>query len=246
MVVGGVRVVEAQGMDGLLEICGGRWGFGCVGRAGGRGWGVAIWSRVEIFHPYPFQTIIKSCSNVIECSVAKLVKFINTHQLILLVSVLIDESSGIGAKPFEVAFLECVKLVIISSNGDPIQMFIAMPFDNLNLRDSDDSTSGIYIRSRFPIDSKSIELFTFVSPIVMPIELLYGCLETSSRKYSSSTRLMLVHFISSNVGPANNSGVRVSTLSLFITNAEKSKGVSVNSSNDSRGPSSRARLLNQG
>ncbi|GJS88758.1 hypothetical protein Tco_0771394 [Tanacetum coccineum] len=77
---------------------------------------------------------------------------------------------------FEVAFLECVKLVIISSNGDPIQMFVAMPFDNLKLCDSDDSTSRIYITSRFPIDSKSIELFTFASPMVMLIELLCGCL----------------------------------------------------------------------
>nr|GEY11607.1 hypothetical protein [Tanacetum cinerariifolium] len=49
---------------------------------------------------------------------------------------------------------------------------------------------------------------------------------TSSRKYSCSTRLLHDPFVSSNVGPANNSGVRVSILSRFITNAEKSRGVS--------------------
>ncbi|GJT10720.1 hypothetical protein Tco_0857762 [Tanacetum coccineum] len=66
-----------------------------------------------------------------------------------------------------------------------------------------------------------------------------------SKKYFDSTSLLHVPFISSNVGPANNSGVRVSILSRFIINAEKSRGVSISSSNDSRGPSSQARLLNQ-
>ncbi|GJY86812.1 hypothetical protein Tco_0500838 [Tanacetum coccineum] len=46
-------------------------------------------------------------------------------------------------------------------------------------------------------------------------------LQTSSRKYSSSSRLLYDPFINPNVGPANNSGVRVSILSRFITNAEK-------------------------
>ncbi|GKD51989.1 hypothetical protein Tco_1280965 [Tanacetum coccineum] len=40
--------------------------------------------------------------------------------------------------------------------------------------------------------------------------------------------------------------VKVSILSRFIINAEKSRGVSISSSNDSRGPSSRAKFLNQG
>ncbi|GJS72555.1 hypothetical protein Tco_0705396 [Tanacetum coccineum] len=68
----------------------------------------------------------------------------------------------------------------------------------------------------------------------------------SSKKYSSSTRLLHDPFISSNVGPANNSGVRVSTLSRFITNAKKSRGVSISSLNDSRGSSIWAKELSQG
>ncbi|GKA47196.1 hypothetical protein Tco_0740079 [Tanacetum coccineum] len=71
-------------------------------------------------------------------------------------------------------------------------------------------------------------------------------LQTSSRKYSSSTKLLHDPFISSNVGPANNSGVRVSTLSRFITNAEKSRGVSISSLNDSQGSSFQAKVLIQG
>ncbi|GKF49625.1 hypothetical protein Tco_0142876 [Tanacetum coccineum] len=54
---------------------------------------------------------------------------------------------------------------------------------------------------------------------------------TSSRKYSSSTRLLHEPFINSNVGPANNFGVRVSTLSQFNTNAEKSRGQEKSCSN---------------
>ncbi|GJW67687.1 hypothetical protein Tco_0122111 [Tanacetum coccineum] len=59
-------------------------------------------------------------------------------------------------------------------------------------------------------------------------------LQTSSRKYSCSTRLFHDPFISSNVGPANNSEVRVSTLSRFIMNAEKSRGQTKSCSNHDR------------
>ncbi|GJR46661.1 hypothetical protein Tco_1314764 [Tanacetum coccineum] len=65
-------------------------------------------------------------------------------------------------------------------------------------------------------------------------------------KYSSSVKLLHVPFISSNVGPANNSGVSVVTFSRFITKAEKSNVVSVSSSNDSQGSCLLARLLRQG
>nr|GFA66927.1 hypothetical protein [Tanacetum cinerariifolium] len=58
--------------------------------------------------------------------------------------------------------------------------------------------------------------------------------ETSSKKNSSSTRLLYDPFISSYVGPASNSGVKVSTLIRFIRNAEKSTGVSISSSNEVR------------
>ncbi|GJW81156.1 retrovirus-related pol polyprotein from transposon TNT 1-94 [Tanacetum coccineum] len=68
-------------------------------------------------------------------------------------------------------------------------------------------------------------------------------LYTSSQKYSSSVKLLHVPFNSSNVGPANNSGVSVVTFSRFITKANKSNVVSVSSSNDSRGSCLLARLL---
>nr|GEY69321.1 hypothetical protein [Tanacetum cinerariifolium] len=67
-----------------------------------------------------------------------------------------------NAKPFEIAFLEFVELVIISTYSDPIRMLVVMPFDDLKLCDSDDSTFGVDISSRFPIDCKFIKLLTFV------------------------------------------------------------------------------------
>nr|GEU31259.1 hypothetical protein [Tanacetum cinerariifolium] len=70
--------------------------------------------------------------------------------------------------------------------------------------------------------------------------------QTSLKKYSRCTRLLHDPFISSNVGPVNNSRVRVSTLSRFITNAEKSSEVSISSLNESRELSFRSKLLIQG
>ncbi|GKC91669.1 hypothetical protein Tco_1152318 [Tanacetum coccineum] len=119
--------------------------------------------------------IIKSSSNIIECTVTKLVEFINTHQLVLLVFALIDEAYGIGIccigiPAFEIRSIriwlcdvELLLLVIISTNGDPIQMFVAVPFDNLKLCDNNDSTFGVDIMSDFPVSSKSIELLTLAS-----------------------------------------------------------------------------------
>ncbi|GJR62812.1 hypothetical protein Tco_1504974 [Tanacetum coccineum] len=72
---------------------------------------------------------------------------------------------------------------------------------------------------------------------IVPVLVDHSCLPTSLRKYSSSTRLLHEPFINLYVRLANNSGVRVSTLSQFITNAEKSRGVSISSLNDSRGSS---------
>nr|GFB89311.1 hypothetical protein [Tanacetum cinerariifolium] len=68
----------------------------------------------------------------------------------------------LNTKPFEIAFFEFVELVIISTYSDPIQMLVVMPFDDLKLCDSDDSTFGVDISSRFPVKRKSIELLTFV------------------------------------------------------------------------------------
>nr|GFC24518.1 hypothetical protein [Tanacetum cinerariifolium] len=59
--------------------------------------------------------------------------------------------------PFEVAFLELVKLIIVSSHRYPIQVLVVMPLNNLELSDSDDSMLRIHIASRLPFDSKTVE-----------------------------------------------------------------------------------------
>ncbi|GKD14798.1 hypothetical protein Tco_1199205 [Tanacetum coccineum] len=78
----------------------------------------------------------------------------------------------------------------------------------------------------------------------MDITDLQGC--SSLIDQLLPCRLLHDPFISSNVGPTNNSGVRVSTLSWFITNAEKSRGVSISSLIDSPGSSIWAKVLSQG
>nr|GFD18124.1 hypothetical protein [Tanacetum cinerariifolium] len=47
----------------------------------------------QILHLNPLQTIIKGVANIIERPVAKLVKFIDPHQSVFLVLVLVDKSS---------------------------------------------------------------------------------------------------------------------------------------------------------
>nr|GEU57526.1 hypothetical protein [Tanacetum cinerariifolium] len=63
--------------------------------------------------------------------------------------------------PFEIAFLELVKLIIVPSYRYPIQVLIVMPLDNLEFSDSDDSLLRIHIASRLLVDSKIVELLTF-------------------------------------------------------------------------------------
>ncbi|GJX57036.1 hypothetical protein Tco_0286933 [Tanacetum coccineum] len=104
--------------------------------------------------------------------------------------------------------------------------------------------SNSSIREDFPT-SKDSSIVSTGSTKVIPAGSTILVL-TSSKKYSSSIRLLHDPFISSNVGPTNNLGVRVSTLSRFITNAEKSRGVSINSLNDLRGSSIWAKELRQG
>nr|GEU59782.1 hypothetical protein [Tanacetum cinerariifolium] len=58
----------------------------------------------------------------------------------------------LNAKPFEISFFEFVEFITISTYNDPIRMLVIMPFDDLKLCDSDDSTFGVDILSRFPID----------------------------------------------------------------------------------------------
>ncbi|GKF90536.1 hypothetical protein Tco_0274237, partial [Tanacetum coccineum] len=43
-------------------------------------------------------------------------------------------------------------------------MLVIMPFDNLKLCNKNDSVPGVDITSRFPVDSKSIELLMLSTP----------------------------------------------------------------------------------
>nr|GFB39686.1 hypothetical protein [Tanacetum cinerariifolium] len=57
----------------------------------------------QILHPNSLEMIIQSSSNIIERFVAEFVQFINAHQHVLLVFIMIDESSWIGVS--SVSFL---------------------------------------------------------------------------------------------------------------------------------------------
>nr|GEV74744.1 retrovirus-related Pol polyprotein from transposon TNT 1-94 [Tanacetum cinerariifolium] len=50
----------------------------------------------QVLHPSSLETIIQSSSNIIDRAVAEFLQFINAHQAILVVFILIDESSWIG------------------------------------------------------------------------------------------------------------------------------------------------------
>nr|GEV68389.1 RNA-directed DNA polymerase, eukaryota [Tanacetum cinerariifolium] len=108
----------------------------------------------QILHPDSLKNISKSSPNIIESTVTEFVEFIDTHQFVLLVFVLIYEASRI-------------RLVIISMNYDPIQMLVVMPLDNLKLCNGKYSVFGVYITSRFSVDSKSIELL-MLSTLLWP------------------------------------------------------------------------------
>nr|GFC39391.1 hypothetical protein [Tanacetum cinerariifolium] len=73
--------------------------------------------------------------------------------------------SVLNVKPFEITFLDFVELVIIFTYSDPIQMLVVVPFNDLKICDSDDSTFRVDISSKFPVDFKSIELLTFAPPM---------------------------------------------------------------------------------
>nr|GFA00192.1 hypothetical protein [Tanacetum cinerariifolium] len=63
----------------------------------------------------------------------------------------------LNAKPIEITFFEFIELVIISMHCDPIQMLVVMTFNDLKFGDNDDSTFGVNISSRFPVDRKTID-----------------------------------------------------------------------------------------
>ncbi|GJZ26827.1 hypothetical protein Tco_0571080 [Tanacetum coccineum] len=93
---------------------------------------VHLW---QILHLDSLQNIIKSSPNIVECTVTEFVEFIDTHQFVLLVFILIYKASRIWSKAFF----------------------------NSELCNSNDSVPGVDITSRFPVDNKSIELLTLLT-----------------------------------------------------------------------------------
>nr|GEU53351.1 hypothetical protein [Tanacetum cinerariifolium] len=112
---------------------------------------------------------------------------------------------------------------------------------------SNDPPLGVYITSRLPVNSKTIELLTFTSlarnspkGVLVIVYWLLCCIlaarGTSPKilevvvdevykwndKVTSVIRILHEPFINSEVGPARSSGVSVSTLSRFIIKLEKS------------------------
>nr|GFC58120.1 hypothetical protein [Tanacetum cinerariifolium] len=125
-----------------------------------------------------------------------------------------------------------------------------MPFHNLEICDNNDPPLGVYIKSRFPVNSEPVELLTFPPPVkdspkgvlVIVYRLIcsiFATRGTSSKilevvvdevckgNYTTTSIIRLIHdpFIKSKVGPTRSSGVSVSTLSRFIMKLEKSKGL---------------------
>nr|GFA21740.1 hypothetical protein [Tanacetum cinerariifolium] len=96
----------------------------------------------QILHPNTFEMIIQSSANIIERPIAESVQFINPHQPVLLVFILIDESSWIGVRGVSLFALQI-----------------------RTISDSDDSTFRVDISCRLPVDSQSIELLTFSPPM---------------------------------------------------------------------------------
>nr|GEY00608.1 uncharacterized mitochondrial protein AtMg00810-like [Tanacetum cinerariifolium] len=109
----------------------------------------------QILHPNPLKIIIQSSANINKRPIAEFVQFINPHQPVLLIFVLIDESSWIGV----------CNIIIVSTHRYPIKVLVIMPLDNLEFSDTDDSTLRVDIASRLPVDSKTVELLTFAPPM---------------------------------------------------------------------------------
>nr|GEW37255.1 hypothetical protein [Tanacetum cinerariifolium] len=75
-------------------------------------------------------------------------------------------------------------------------MLVAMPFHNLEFRDSNDSSFGIYIMSRLPVNSEIIELLTFMPPMGDSLEgmlvIVYWFLYPHSPRCTSTKILEVV------------------------------------------------------
>nr|GEV28943.1 hypothetical protein [Tanacetum cinerariifolium] len=98
----------------------------------------------------------------------------------------------LNAKPFKIAFLEFVKLVIISTYNDPIQMLVVMPFDDLKIYDSYDSTFEVDISSRFPIDRKSKEVLTFAPSMRDSPESMFVIANRYLTPHCTTTKILKV------------------------------------------------------
>nr|GEV61217.1 hypothetical protein [Tanacetum cinerariifolium] len=85
----------------------------------------------------------------------------------------------LNAYPFEITFLELVKLIIVSSHRYTIQVLMVMPLDNLEFSNSDDSSLRIHITSRLPVNNKTVELLTFTPPMGDSPEVSCGALADS-------------------------------------------------------------------
>nr|GEX90375.1 hypothetical protein [Tanacetum cinerariifolium] len=79
-------------------------------------------------------------------------------------------ASRLQERPFEVTFLELIKLIIVFSHRYPIQVLVVMPRYNLEFSDIDDSSLRIHIASRLPVNSKTVELLMFTPPMGNSLE----------------------------------------------------------------------------
>nr|GFB49925.1 hypothetical protein [Tanacetum cinerariifolium] len=128
----------------------------------------------KILHPNPFQTIIKSIANIVECligpvriwlsKVEPLLVAFDSQLKIFHTSLNDDASCKHPKRDIKIeSFLN--ELVIVTTYRNPIQMLVAMPFNNLEIRDGNDPPLEVYIESRFLVNSEPIELLTFPPPV---------------------------------------------------------------------------------
>nr|GEU64576.1 hypothetical protein [Tanacetum cinerariifolium] len=54
---------------------------------------------------------------------------------------------------------------LLYASDQTIQVLVAMPFYNLEFHDNNDSSLGIHITSRLPVNSETVELLTFTPPM---------------------------------------------------------------------------------
>nr|GEW61710.1 hypothetical protein [Tanacetum cinerariifolium] len=78
-------------------------------------------------------------------------------------------SRAVRTSSFKIAFLELIKLIIVSLHRYLIQVLVAIPLYNLEFSDSDDSSLGIHIASRLPVKSKTVKRLTFTPPVGDPL-----------------------------------------------------------------------------